>query len=414
MNANDLTTIDQVCAFMSGTQRVVFEVAGDKQGRYDWVRRTLVKFDYSGCGKADRGVLISYLMKVSSYSRAQVKRLIKRYRETGRLTPRQRTVRGFTRRYTKVDIRLLAAMDERHNTPNGLTLKKLCERAYAVFGQAEYERLAGISVSHLYNLRQSQTYRRQRHTIEKTRPVTRDIGARRKPQSDGQPGTIRIDTVHQGDLDGEKGVYHINAVDEVTQFEVVVSVEKISEYYLIPALEHLLQSFPFVIRGFHADNGSEYINRRVARLLEKLRIEFTKSRARHSNDNALVECKNGHVVRKLLGHAHIPQRWAGLLNDFHRQHLNPYVNYHRPCLFPQTVTDKTGKQRKRYPYESLMTPYEKLKSIADAKTYLKPGLSFAILDDVAYRISDNAAADALQQARRTLFTTIYEQEQKRA
>ena len=93
MNANDLTTIDQVCAFMSGTQRVVFEVAGDKQGRYDWVRRTLVKFDYSGCGKADRGVLISYLMKVSSYSRAQVKRLIKRYRETGRLTPRQRVNR---------------------------------------------------------------------------------------------------------------------------------------------------------------------------------------------------------------------------------------------------------------------------------------------------------------------------------
>ena len=414
MNANDLTSIDQVNAFLSGTQRVAFEVAGDKRSRYDWVRRTLVKFNYLGCGKADRGVLISYLMKVSGYSRAQVKRLIKQYRDTGRLTPRQRTVRGFVRRYSKADIRLLAAMDERHNTPNGLTLKKLCERAYEVFGQAEYERLAGISVSHLYNLRQSQTYRRQRHTIEKTRPVTRPIGERRKPQSDGQPGYIRIDTVHQGDLDGKKGVYHINAVDEVTQFEVVVSVEKISEIYLIPALEQLLASFPFVIRGFHADNGSEYINKQVARLLEKLRIEFTKSRARHSNDNALVECKNGHVVRKLLGHAHIPQRWASLLNAFHRRHLNPYVNYHRPCLFPVTLTDKAGKQRKRYPYESLMTPYEKLKSIPDAKTYLKPGLSFAILDETAYRISDNAAADALQQARRTLFTTIYEQEQKRA
>ena len=410
MNANDLTSIDQVSAFLSGTQRVAFEVAGDKRSRYDWVRRTLVKFNYLGCGKADRGVLISYLMKVSGYSRAQVKRLIKQYRDTGRLAPRQRTVRGFARRYSKADIRLLAAMDERHNTPNGLTLKKLCERAYAVFGQAEYERLAGISVSHLYNLRQSQTYRRQRHTIEKTRPVTRPIGERRKPQSDGQPGYIRIDTVHQGDLDGKKGVYHINAVDEVTQFEVVVSVERISEVYLIPALEQLLASFPFVIRGFHADNGSEYINKQVARLLEKLRIEFTKSRARHSNDNALVECKNGHVVRKLLGHAHIPQRWASLLNAFHRRHLNPYVNYHRPCLFPVTLTDKAGKQRKRYPYESLMTPYEKLKSIPDAKTYLKPGLSFAILDEVAYRISDNAAADALQQARRKLFTTIYEQE----
>ena len=414
MNANDLTGIDQVRDFLSGTQRVVFEVAVDKPSRYDWVRRTLVKFNYLSCSKADKGTLMGYLMKVSGYSRAQLKRLIKQYRETGELRARQRTVRGFARRYTQADIRLLAAMDERHNTPNGLTLKKLCERAYEVFGQAEYARLAAISVSHLYNLRQSQTYRRRRHTVDKTRPVVRDIGARRKPQSDGQPGTIRIDTVHQGDLDGEKGVYHINAVDEVTQFEVVVSVEKISEYYLIPALEQLLEMFPFVIRGFHSDNGSEYINRRVARLLEKLRIEFTKSRARHSNDNALVECKNGHVVRKLLGHAHIPQRWAGLLNDFHRQHLNPYVNYHRPCLFPVTITNKAGKQRKRYPYESLMTPYEKLKSIADAKTYLKPGLSFAILDDVAYRISDNAAADALQQARRKLFTTIYEQKQKRA
>ena len=414
MNANELTSIDQVRAFLAGTQRVAFEVAGNKQSRYDWLRRTLVKFDYPGCNKTDKGILMRYLMKVSGYSLAQVKRLIKQYRETGKLTPRRCTARGFARRYTKADIRLLAAMDERHNTPNGLALKKLCERAYSVFGQREYERLASISVSHLYNLRQSQTYRRQRHTVDKTRPVTLPIGERRKPQPDGQPGYIRIDTVHQGDLDGEKGVYHINAVDEVTQFEVVVSVERISEIYLIPALEHLLESFPFVILGFHADNGSEYINREVARLLEKLRIELTKSRARHSNDNALVECKNGHVVRKLLGHAHIPRRWAGPLNEFHRRHLNPYVNYHRPCLFPETVTDKKGKQRKRYPYASLMTPYEKLKSIPDASTYLKPGLSFDILDKVAYRISDNAAADALQQARRQLFTTIHEQEYKRA
>ena len=289
MNANELTTMDQVSAFLAGTQRVAFEVAGDKQSRYDWVRRTLVKFDYLGCGKADRGVLIRYLMKVSGYSRAQVKRLIKRYRETGKLAPRHCTARGFARRYTQADMRLLAAMDERHNTPNGLALKKLCERAFEVFGQAEHERLAGISVSHLYNLRKSRTCRRARHTVDKTRPVSLPIGERRKPQPDGKPGYIRIDTVHQGDLDGEKGVYHVNAVDEVTRFEGVVSVERIiSEAYLIPALEHLLEAFPFVVLGFHADNGSEYINRKVAELLEKLRIELTKSRARHSNDNALL------------------------------------------------------------------------------------------------------------------------------
>ena len=414
MNVNDLTTLDQVRDFLSGTQRVAFAVAGNKQRRYDWVRRTLVQFDYLSCSKGDKGTLKAYLLKVSGYSRAQLTRLIKQYRETGELVHRPATVRGFARRYTKADIRLLAAMDERHNRPNGLTLKKLCERAYELFGETAYQRLAGISVSHLYNLRQSQTYRRQRHTVDTTRPVVREIGERRKPQSGGQPGYIRIDTVHQGDVDGAKGVYHIHAVDEVTQFEVVVSVEKISEVYLIPALEYLLESFPFVILGFHADNGSEYINKQVARLLEKLRIEFTRSRPRHSNDNALVECKNGHVVRKRLGHAHIPQRWARHLNDFHRQHLNPYVNYHRPCLFPVTLTDNKGKQRKQYPYESLMTPYEKLKSLPNAQTCLKPGLRFDILDTIAYQISDNAAADALQQARRQLFTTIHEQEYKRA
>ena len=109
MNANELTSIDQVRDFLAGTQRVAFEVAGDKQSRYDWVRRTLVRFDYMRCNKADKGTLMDYLMKVSGYSLAQVKRLIKRYRETGGLTPRQCTARGFARRYTKADIRLLAA-----------------------------------------------------------------------------------------------------------------------------------------------------------------------------------------------------------------------------------------------------------------------------------------------------------------
>ena len=125
------------------------------------------------------------------------------------------------------------------------------------------------------------------------------IGERRKPQPDGKPGYIRIDTVHQGDQDKVKSVYHINAVDEVTQFEIICSVEKISEQYLMPALEEILASFPFTLLGFHSDNGSEYVNRRVAELLQKLFVEFTKSRSRHSNDNALAESKNGSIIRFL-------------------------------------------------------------------------------------------------------------------
>ena len=172
-------------------------------------------------------------------------------------------------------------------------------------------------------------------------------------------------------------------------------------------MEQLLDSFPFTLLGFHSDNGSEYINGRVAQLLEKLHIEFTKSRSRHSNDNALVESKNGSVIRKHFGYTHIAQRWAALINEFNQQHLTPYLNYHRPCFFPKTHVDQKGKERKIYRYEHMMTPYEKLKSLDNAKDYLNPGVSFEILDKVALSTSDNQAADQLQMARQKLFKTIY-------
>ena len=102
-----------------------------------------------------------------------------------------------------------------------------------------------------------------------------------------QPGYIRIDTIHQGDIDDQKGVYHINAVDEVTQWEIVVSVEMISEAYLIQVLENILVQFPFIIRGFRSDNRSEFINKTVVALLNKLLFRFTRSRARCTTDNGL-------------------------------------------------------------------------------------------------------------------------------
>jgi len=233
------------------------------------------------------------------------------------------------------------------------------------------------------------------------------IGERRKPNPCGEPGYLRIDTVHQGDQDGEKGVYHINAVDEVTQMEVVCAVEKISEGYLIPVLAMMIEFFPFKINGIHSDNGSEYINKKVAKLLEKLLIELTKSRSRHSNDNALVEGKNGVIVRKCLGYVHIPQRYAPRINVFYEKHLNPYINYHRPCYFAITVTDGSGKERKKYPYEQMMTPYEKLKSLPNASCYWKHDMTFALLDQVAMQESDLEVARKMQQARKKLFGELF-------
>ena len=407
MNDTQLETFDQVRQFLEGTEVIHFQIES-KDTRYRWIQHTLVKFHYLQLSRTDKGLITRYIRKMTGYSLAQVKRLIRQYRKTGRLVRKQRTSQGFQLKYTREDQLLLAAMDERHNTLSGPATKKLCERAYQVFGETEYQRLSGISIAHLYNLRKSKVYLGQRHQYEKTKPVRSRIGERRKPNPNGQPGFIRIDSVHQGDLDGIKGVYHINAVDEITQFEVVCTVEKITERYLIPVLEQLLDTFPFVIKGFHSDNGSEYINKHVAKLLEKLLIEFTKSRARHTNDNALAESKNASIVRKHLGYSHIPQKWAPLMNEFNQTNLNPYINYHRPCFFAEVIVDEKGKQRKRYPYAQMMTPYEKLKSLPSAFCYLKPGMTFKQLDEMAHQISDNEAADKLQKAKIKLFQTIFE------
>lgn len=414
MNDEQFHTLAQLQSFLDGTIAIDFAaVAGE---RYDFIARTVRRFSYRRLKRADKALVLRFLERVSGYSRQQISRLVKRGAERGPLIKRYRGSRtSFARTYTEADVLLLAHTDSLHGTLSGLATKKLMERAFSVFGEARYRRLAGISVAHLYNLRRRSGYRRVRQVWTKTRPVSLPIGERRAPAPNNRPGYLRVDSVHQGDQDGVKGVYHINTVDCVTQYEGVASCERISEAFLIPVLEELLQSFPFTILGFHSDNGSEFINRQVAQLLNKLLIEEqTKSRSRHSNDNAQVESKNGAIVRKYLGYSHIPQRFASLVNAFCREHLNPYLNFHRPCLFAQTITDAKGRSRKRYPYELMMTPYEKLKSLPKAEQYLKPGITFEALDARAMALSDNAAAQRLNDARALLFKTIFNRSKKAA
>jgi transposase InsO family protein len=407
MNDEQLRTLVDVRGFLDGTVTMDFTVAEDE--RYAFIARTVKRFGYGRLKRTDKAVILRFLERISGYSRQQIARLVKRSSEHRQLVMRYRGSRtSFSRTYTSADVLLLAHTDTLHGTLSGLATKKLMERAYGVFSDIRYQRLATISVAHLYNLRRQPKYQQQRQAWTKTRPTGVPIGERRAPAPNNRPGYLRVDSVHQGDQDGLKGVYHINAVDCVTQYEGVATCERISEAFLIPVLEALLQSFPFVILGFHTDNGSEYINRDVARLLNKLLIEEqTKSRSRHSNDNAQAESKNGAIVRKHLGYSHIPQRFAAPVNDFCRDYLNPYINFHRPCLFAETITDAKGRQRKRYPYKLMMTPYEKLKSLPQASTFLKPGYDFAQLDVQANAMSDNAAAERMNLARSALFKTIF-------
>ena len=405
MDDGQLQTIEQVKQFLEGSEALEFKGLCAEE-KYKWTETVLVRFSYLLLKRDEKGVIRRYIQKVTGYSRSQVSRLIAEYKRTGRLKKTEYRRHRFPRKYTPSEVELLARTDELHGWLSGPATKKIMEREHEVYGHSEFGNISLISVAHLYNLRRSNTYRNIARRFTKTKPVVSRIGERAKPDPKGQPGHIRIDTVHQGDLNGEKGVYHINAVDEITQWEIIASVEKISEAYLVPILESMLAGFPFIIKGFHSDNGSEFVNHIVARLLNKLFVRFTKSRPRHSNDNGLVETKNGSVIRKQLGYAYISQRCAELINEFDRDFFNPYINFHRPCFFPVTTIDPKGKVKKTYPYEEVMTPYEKLKSLPQAESYLCPGVTIEGLSAIANQMSDNQFAERMVKARSNLFGQI--------
>jgi transposase InsO family protein len=403
MDDSEAVNLEQIRGFMAGGGEVRF--AGLRRAEvYAWVERTLVRHQYAGLGRADKGVVRHYIARMTGLSRAQVTRLIARHRKTGRVKAVEYQRTKFTTRYTAGDVTLLAYVDQAHGNLSGPATRRILEREYFDYGQSVYARLSAISVAQIYRFRNSAAYRQRNTSYQPTRPTVIPIGERRKPQTRGLPGYLRIDTVHQGDQDGVKGIYHINAVDQVTQWEIVAATPQISELWLIPLLETMLQQFPFVIRGFHSDNGSEFINYTVARLLGKLLIEQTKSRAHRSGDNGLVEAKNGAVIRKHMGFGHIGAQHAEAVDVFHREHLNPYVNFHRPCAVPRVVVAANGKRRRIY--TRWATPFELFQETPDCPSRLRPGVTLAGLQQFAQLQSDTEAALEMQRAKRLLMRRI--------
>jgi transposase InsO family protein len=397
-------SLEQMRALLAGSGEVRF--AGQRREQvYGWVEKTLVRHQYASLGRPGKGLVRRYIARMTGLSRAQVTRLIAAYGNTGRVKAAAYQRARFATRYTTADVDLLAYVDKAHGNLSGPATRRILEREYTEYGQAAYQRLAAISVAHLYRLRSSEGYRKRNASYQPTKPTPIPIGERRKPQPHGSPGYLRIDTVHQGDPDGRKGLYHINAVDQVTQWEIMAATPQISQLWLMPVLEALLGQFPFVIRGFHSDNGSEFINNNVARLLDKLLIPQTKSRAHHSGDNGLVESKNGAIIRKHIGYGYIDAQHAQAMDQFHRQHLNPYVNFHRPCAVPKVITEANGKRRRVY--LRWATPFELFRELSGCENYLRPHATLAELDRFAQTQSDTEAALDMQRAKRALWKSFH-------
>lgn len=405
MEGSHRLNVEQMKSFLAASSELEMEVAGRDQAR-QIIAQVLGLQHYGNLPRVAKGTVRRYLMRVTGYGRAQITRWIEEYRQHGELEARRSRRRRFPTRYTNRDVELLAQMDSAHVGLSGPAIRRLLYRAWSVYGDVEYARLAGISVSHIYNLRAGATYRQYRAVYRPTQSAQVVIGERRCPDPKGLPGWLRVDTVHQGDpRNGHAGLYHINAVDTVTQWQVIGCSETISERHLLDVLEAMLHQFPFRIRGFHSDNGSEFINYKVAALLEKLRVtEFTKSRANRTTDNALVEGKNGAVVRKHIGYGHVPAEHADAFQRFYMAHLNPYLNFHRPCGFALVSTDARGKRKRLYPAEDYRTPYEKLQTIERWELHLKPGVTVERLTHQANTMTDLESAKRMQKARNQLLT----------
>jgi len=399
MDDSRINNITQLRAFLKGSQQLDLSLrkAGIEE-KYKFIDQTVDRLGYHKLKRKDKRVVLTYLKKLTGYKRAQLTRLVKRAKE-GTLERKPYHRANSYRVYTAPDIKLLEKTDEFHLRLNSLATKEILRREYEVFGHQEYETIAEVSSSHLNNLRKHPIYRNS--YVNPTKPSVVPIGITEKPENFGWPGSVRVDTVHQRD------VYHINAVDEVTQWEVVVCVPTISEEFLKVALKQIIDQCPFKIFNFHSDRGSEFVNYKVASILSRLLIKQTKSRSRHPNDNALVETKNGAVIRKNMGWHHLDQGVSDLINGYFQKYFNFYLNYHRPSLFAtRIVTDRKGRERKIYDQATM--PYEKLKEISKfkKKSFLKQGVTFEKLDKIAYQFSDNEFAKILRKQERALFDKI--------
>jgi len=396
MNDSRLINVNQLKAFLKGSQGVNLSLRDATiDEKYEFIEKVVKQFKYSLLSKKEKRTVKQYLKKITGYKHSQLGNLIKRAWVGKLLRQPYHRIKPH-RIYTSTDIKLLEKTDEFHSRLSEKATQEILRREIEIFGHQEYQTVSRISHAHITNLRHHSIYKNSWLNHTKARQIP--IGVTMPPENHGRPGSIRVDSVHQRD------VYHINSVDEITQWEVVVCVAQICQDCMLPALQSMLDQYPFVIFNFHSDRGGENINRQVANLLDSLLIKQTKSRARKPNDNALVETKNGSVIRKSMGWEHIHQSMVDEVNQYYRSYFNPYLNYHRPCGYPTTITDKKGKKKKVY--DNYQVPYEYLKALKGVEKFLKPETNFTKLDKIAYQMSDNQFAKIMREEERKLFKKI--------
>ena len=400
-------TLAEMREFLDASNTLSFAGTGRKQ-IYALLERVLRTQKYLGLAKKDKGIVRRYLVKISGLSKAQITRLIARWRERGVIEPRASRRHRFPHRYTPADIQLLAETDAAHEGLSAPAVRRILEREFKVHRQAQYERRASISASHIYNLRRTRAYREHHVHHTKTRASAVSIGERRKPDPRGQPGFVRVDTVHQGESPKGKG----SLSHQCCRHSDAMAGRGLLR-------NHLRGPFIASFRGDTASIPLPYPGLSFRQRLGVSQLQGAET----------VEQIIGPGVHQVAGQSYHRQRFGGRQKrrggtQAHRTRtdrgpscrrgaallhgrfqplfeLSP-LNYHRPCGFATIELSDNGKRRRRYRLNDYRTPYEKLLSLNDWESYLKEGVSAARLEQQALRMSDTECALRMQQRKRKL------------
>jgi hypothetical protein len=203
-----ILSLDEIKKFLGLPNTVKFKSKSTEE-RNSWIQKALMQNRYFHCLKPNKTLIRKYIRKATGLSKSQLTRLINSCKTRGTLKPKEYRRYKFPKIYGMEDIALLADTDNAHRCLSGQATKKIIEDEFNIFNKTKYKDLKDISVSHLYRLRQTRRYREKVKIFSKTRPTKVPIGERRKPEPNGRPGYLCVDTVHQGDNLGQKGVYHI-------------------------------------------------------------------------------------------------------------------------------------------------------------------------------------------------------------
>ena len=336
-----------------------------KQAIIELLNSNAVKYRKTRSRKA-KGELLKQLMELTGYKSS--KSIIRYY---SRARKRKRVEkRGRLPKLQPCDIELIKSIWLKSDQPCGKRLHPMLPtwlQAYSKryeIDEESQERILSVSPATLDRVlsgsKVDDIHKANKQTISALKQSIPIIDTTRKIDVAGH---LYADTVaHCGDSIRGNFVWTLTVTDDLTLWTLNRAIWNKGQDATCTAFLYLLREMPFMVRSLNTDNGSEFINYHLQRMLKEKykRCKLTRSRPYKKNDNARAEERNRHKVRELIGYERIDnEQCVFLLNQVYRYHnllTNFFITSTR--LISKQRNPVTGKTRKQY--DKARTPYDRV------------------------------------------------------